>query len=525
MKIRVNKMIAALLSLIVLSSAVACNTGTDVPDSTETTAMGDTGGSGTQDESAGNGAYTSSEPLRILFSHTVDTASDKSLQFMQEAVGISLKYDSLPSEQGLNQLNMLMASGDEMDYDYVMIGANTENKAAYLNYAERNLLWDLTDKISSYEHISNLDPRLIDTLKVDDKIYAIASSTLSFTSPNNIVRTDWLAAVDLEAPTDKDSFTEMLQAFKREDPDGLSGNLIPFTAEPSEMISTVSALFGFIYAYEEQGGELIDTRLTDDYKAYLTYMNELFNEGLLDQDYAVNTYQIVTEKIAAGRVGYYAGWTDPAANFGKAMEEAGTAEKNMRAFEPMPGPDGRKRAVANGGNGLSAIGFIPRTTERVDDVLLFIDRYLEPETFVQIIHGEEGVDYEVVDNVKRPILPTFDENRGNMSQLFPVQDGEAYYDLWKLRTRKTESYESVVNTIFETGDPYLEWNILAFAPAFSDITSEAKDVNEHAFQESTKFIVNARPLSEFDAFVEEMNSFGAQVVLETYNEWYKGHQG
>lgn len=42
----------------------------------------------------------------------------------------------------------------------------------------------------------------------------------------------------------------------------------------------------------------------------------------------------------------------------------------------------------------------------------------------------------------------------------------------------------------------------------------------YATQEAVKFIAGARPLSEFDQFVEEMNEKGAQKIIDAYNEWY-----
>jgi putative aldouronate transport system substrate-binding protein len=54
----------------------------------------------------------------------------------------------------------------------------------------------------------------------------------------------------------------------------------------------------------------------------------------------------------------------------------------------------------------------------------------------------------------------------------------------------------------------------------SDISQKQKIVNDYAKQEATKFIAGARSLSEFDTFVQEMKSKGADDVVTTINEWY-----
>lgn len=164
---------------------------------------------------------------------------------------------------------------------------------------------------------------------------------------------------------------------------------------------------------------------------------------------------------------------------------------------------------------------IPAGNDKVDHILNFMDIYLSEDVFESIIHGEEGVDYKVEDGERVPILPDFDKNRGNMYALFPVQNGETYFPLWKLRTKKTEEAGMYFQQVFDEAGDYLEISPIAFAPSFGSISDKVKIVQEYALQEATKFIAGARSLDEFDAFVEEMNSKGAAEIVDAYNEWYE----
>nr|HML48953.1 hypothetical protein [Clostridia bacterium] len=118
------------------------------------------------------------------------------------------------------------------------------------------------------------------------------------------------------------------------------------------------------------------------------------------------------------------------------------------------------------------------------------------------------------------IVPAFDINRGNLYHLSPLQDGWFYFPLWKMRTRKTVEGAYLFAKVFEKAGDYLVTNPIAFSPAIDAISQELRTVNEYATQEAVKFIAGARPLGEFEQFVEEMNQKGSQKILDAYNEWY-----
>ena len=458
--------------------------------------------------------------LKILrFYSPIDLYADHSYEVIQETTGYKLEFDTLPNENWLDQLSLMFAAGD-YDYDYIRFAANEESKNLFNTLASRGLLADLTDKLPNYENLMNLDPRLLNTLTVDGKIYAICSSALALTNPNNMVRMDWLDACGIKAPTNREEFYQMLKAFKEKDPDGLGDQLIPFVAQATDMVATISATFGILYPYEDRDGKIVDTRLTPEYKDYLTFMHQLYEEGLLDPDFAINTGVTVSEKVVSGRVGYYAGWVDDASNFLTAMKAEGIEDKKIYAIEPLIGDDGNQRLRSgHNGQGLSEINVIPASSTKVDQVLDFLNKCMEPETFQFLIHGEEGVTYTVEDGVRKPTAD-FQELRGNMHEYMPLQDGVAYFDLWQLRTRKNPNYEEVAKTIFATAEGHIEWPILGFAPAFPDVSTKVSMVSEHAVQEATKFIAGARSLDTFDAFVQEMIDLGANDVVDAYNGWY-----
>lgn len=456
--------------------------------------------------------------LNILIPYApFDVKTDNAVKELSEKTGYEVEFDTLPEQNSNDRLNLIFSSGN-IDYDYIRIGSGDVEKSLFATYASKGLLADLTEKLPQYGNLSAIDERGYEALSQDGVIYGIPSTGMPYAAATNAIRMDWLEKVGMDVPTTSEELYEVLKAFKEQDPGGLGENNIPFTAIPSTVDGTVSAGFGIIFDYEVRDGEIIDTRLTPEYKEYLTFMNRLYTEGLLDADMPVNTGSKHLEKCASGRVGFYTGGTDEARDLLIAKRKEGEDGTYFQIIPPFKDQNGQQRAKSL--EGLFGIGMIPAGNENVDHVLNFMDIYLSDDVFESIIHGEEGVDYKVEDGERVPILPDFDKNRGNMYALFPVQNGETYFPLWKLRTKKTEEAGMYFQQVFDEAGDYLEISPVAFAPSFDSVSDKVKIVQEYALQEATKFIAGARSLDEFDSFVEEMNSKGAAEIVDAYNQWY-----
>jgi putative aldouronate transport system substrate-binding protein len=376
----------------------------------------------------------------------------------------------------------------------------------------------LDDKIKKYPNLAKVDSSCFEPIKVDNKIFAIGSTGLPFPSNNNMIRKDWLDKVGMKAPTDQNELYAVLKAFKERDPGQQGANNIPFVDNAGIMNPGISAMFGILYDYEAVNGKIIDTRLTSNYKSYLEYMNKLYKEGLLDQDYPINKNSNVQQKMAAGNAGFYVGWVEPGRDAILNGRKAGNANTSVVAIAPFKDSAGKQRTRSNIGGDF--FGFIPSSSKNADYVLDWINTFLDAKNFEYLVNGKEGEDYTVKDGKRYPILPRFDEQRGNMFAYFPIQDGNAYYSLWQMRTRKQAEYSEIFESLSAVNDKYKENNVLAFAPPFSKASQTVKIINDYIGQEATKFISGARSLSEFDKYVQEVKAKGADDVVNEYNDWY-----
>ena len=521
-----KKSLSAILVLLILLSGLAgckgkeeANTGQEEPSKTEENEKASNNPSDTPatDGSDAKTEVDKGKPIRILRGYvSFDIESDNSLKVLEEGTGFQLEFDTLPEKNGLDKLNMIFASG-QVDYDYIMLGGSDDDKSVYSTYAKKGLLADLTDLIPEYPNLSKVDPLAFDSVKVNGRVYAIGSTGLPISKTTNFIRMDWLEKAGMNVPATREELYAVLKAFKEKDPGSNSTENIPFTCGAGATSTGISSTFGILYDYEDRDGKIVNTCLLPEYKDYLAFMNKLYKEGILDNDMPINTGTTITSKITSGKVGYYNGWVDDAKDLLIAKRSEGKDGVYFEAIPPFKDEEGRQRTKTD--KGLYGIGMIPKSSDNVAGVLAYVDAYLEPEAFEKMIHGEEGVDYTIQDGKKVP-TDKFNENRGNLSAIFPIQDGDAYYPLWLLRTRKVPEYTIIFEGVDKVSKGVQEMSVLAFAPAFDSISSDIKIVSEYASQEATKFIAGARSLDEFDTFVEEMKSKGVDKILEEYNKWY-----
>ena len=68
-------------------------------------------------------------------------------------------------------------------------------------------------------------------------------------------------------------------------------------------IPELFAAFGLANGWKEEGGQLIPMQTqSEEWKAFLTFMNRAYKEGVLDKDFITNTN--FNEKYAQGKVGF-----------------------------------------------------------------------------------------------------------------------------------------------------------------------------------------------------------------------------
>lgn len=227
---------------------------------------------------------------------------------IEERFNVKIRWEILPSEGYNDACSVILTSGDYPDMMEYAASSDFYLKEVPL-LAEDGVLAPLNELLEKHgQNILADRPEDEKWLWVDGERYSIPCRPGDVTESFVTIRKDWLDALGLEVPTTLDEFTKVCQAFTFDDPDGngvqdtyaLGGAL---NGHPIDTLTVVMGFFGVVKDWMMQDDQYIPYQLTDNMKAALLYLRELYQLGVVDPEFAVDTRDKYLEKKSLNRFG------------------------------------------------------------------------------------------------------------------------------------------------------------------------------------------------------------------------------
>lgn len=266
---------------------------------------------------------------------------------VERITGIKVTVNK-PASDFDQKLIAAMGSGEKFDLLQV-------TKSQMETFVEQGILTPMTDKIKGSAVLS--DEAVIpadewaQVTGEDGQIYGVFSKYQGGTMPT--VRKDWLEKLNLAEPVTLDDYYNVLKAFKDQDPDG-NGKQDTYGLTTAGMYE----LQGFFsaaglkqrYVIKEDGTRDIPYS-TDAAIPVYEFLKRLYEEGILDPNFATNDSGKMRDLFLTDRVGmvtYWDAWIgmfnnirqteDPNTTF-EAMALAGVADANGNHMLRRGDPD------------------------------------------------------------------------------------------------------------------------------------------------------------------------------------------
>jgi putative aldouronate transport system substrate-binding protein len=288
----------AMLSLCLLMSAVAA-----VACTSDTTSPKDSDSSPTSSGAANTPKTETPPTVTALIERATNFPEDNLvIQEIRKQSGINFQVDSVVNSDYENRLNTLIVSRKAPDIFKV-------KKAKLQELVDNNVIMPLDELLKSNgpRLLENRGELLKGPAYIGGKTYGIPD--MWFTGNALAIRKDWLDKLGLAVPTTLDEFETMLKAFVNNDPDGngLKDTIGLGTAiEVGQTWEQVFAAHGVPQGrYVELDGKLTPWMLAPGYLDAVKFLNKLYQEGLMDPEFATVPTLQSFEKLWNGKVGAY----------------------------------------------------------------------------------------------------------------------------------------------------------------------------------------------------------------------------
>lgn len=480
-------------------------------------------------------------PPAIIATLMDDWGESPMWQEYQERVGINVEFVRIPQDAA-QHLSLLIAAGDLPDMIEHRWGNYPGGAAQAI---EDDVILRLNDVFDEYA--PNMSRRIEEMHSVDPgNVYAMQTGegdffgfpmlrfddeTLVFVGPQ--LRADWLENLELDVPETIDEWTRVLTAFRDEyGVAPLSGTGDVFDAR------NVFGASAFASAYEVVADDwhVVDGVIKHGYGQpelidFLELANRWFEEGLIDPEFVTNDRGVFENKVYNHNVGAFIGFT------GSSM---GAYLNTMADRDPNFDLVGAKYPVLRRGDtpyyGQRSGMVVPRFSSistaaaDVEAAARFLDYAYSDEGHMLINFGVEGVSYEMVDG-----FPTYTDvimdNPDGLSRAAAmgmytgisgggsaIQDGRYAMQYLLSLPQQADAVQKWVQT---NAADHLVVGLNPLPADADDYGAIWSEVQTHAEENILRFITGARPLSQFPAYLDELNRMGFETAREYMQASYE----
>lgn len=449
---------------------------------------------------------------------------------LTEATGCAIEFNALGEATADEKINIMLAGGDMTDF-YTNFGSYAENRQGAI---KDGLLFDLTPYLDEcapdYKAMLDSDPDVrASVTNSDGTICTFAGQNADVKSNGFLIRQDWLDKLDMTAPTNREDLEVVLHAFQDE-----MGATMPILVN-TNLESGLAPSFNVNFAgfrnvgyqlTEPNGKEVVATYASENFIDYIVYMNHLYNEGLIIDD-----FMSTGREQGNWESSYYGGKCGVWADGYRELDPANRANANDPDYVVVPMALSDYECHVSDRSTVSRDGqvFLTTACDDIENAVKMINWCYTEEGQRNGLYGKEGDGY-TLDADGGIVLS---ENITNNPDGWSIPTALNWYGAaqW-LPTRSNLSYyESIcapeaVDAIEYWTEAYGDASMLI--PAGVSLTPEASDeFNSLAtdiltlFSENALMVVTGQLDEEgYRDVIETANEMGLTRMTELYQEAY-----
>ena len=245
-------------------------------------------------------------------------------RYLKEILNVQNKNTYMEREDRYNDYVNVLVNDHTLPDVLVVSDRETLN-----TLVENDLVEDLTDVYANCTSprikamYNSYGPQLLGAGTFDGRLMALPEAVIDHGPCLLWMRKDWMDQLGLSEPETLEEAMDIIQAFQEnrmgaedgEDPVGLVCDT-NFVSTTSQNYS-VEPVFEKFYSYprrwiKDENGEIVYGSLTEETRSAVAYLRELYERGILDQNFALRAQNNLRDLVVEGKCGAFFGlWWAP----------------------------------------------------------------------------------------------------------------------------------------------------------------------------------------------------------------------
>lgn len=455
----------------------------------------------------------------------VDIASAEIVETVIANAGINVDWQLVDYNNYVDSVGPMLTTG-AMDADIILLPDQDPNQT----YIKSGLFTPLNQYFGMMPNFTKwLDENPVIKAEItaeDGNIYYVPGTNVGKDyQPVLMYNQKWLDQAGMEAPDTLDELVELLTYFKENDMNGngdatdeipmsIMAEFLPYMFGPAFGLDLVSG-----FQADENGNVTYAYADSENYKAYLEFLKDLYDKELLEMEYTSLDRDQVIERISNDLTGV-------AFDFSWAM--------SMMYSNVLPYYDGTKETAFIGAAPLSGTheGYyvsrvelgnmfgVSASSENIELACKFLDYAMSEPCQTMYQWGIEGESYTVDASGNKVYTEQASDNDWlqqlgiNPSFVFPAQQSVASTDAlvadWHAECNAWQ-YQFMV-------DP---WPFIYSTTEESEvINTYMVDITSYVNENAASFISGRKSMDEFDSYITGLEALNLQGVLDVRKNQY-----
>jgi putative aldouronate transport system substrate-binding protein len=458
---------------------------------------------------------------------TVDLSDAPLLNEIANRANVTVDWNLIDPTIYSDTVSPMLAAGT--DLPDILYMPDLDPNMTYLQSGMLVALDEYFDIMPNYAAFLDKNPSIKATLTaVDGHIYYVPQTAVTNNyQPVMMYNMEWLEQLGIDPPDTLDEFVEMLRLFRDNDMNGNGDTTdeIPMSIMADFLPYMFGPAFGLNFSggtgfYPDENGVVHYAYYdSDKYKAYLTFLNGLYSEGLLEIEFTSLTRDQITQRFAQNLTGvtFDYSWQQSMLYSAQFPEYDGT-EGIVVGAAPL---SGEYEGFYVGRNPISGIFGVNSDASDIELAIKFLDYAMSEECQDLYVWGMEDLTYSVDANGNRSFLPRCNEdtiwfqslgiNAPSMPSHQSVPATDVLLPAWHVQSDRTNE------------EPYIK----APFPALYATEDEASiismylvDIETFVDEKEISFISGNTSLDTFDSYIETLKSMQIEELLAVRQAQY-----